>query len=330
MTIAYPDVSNHEGGMVLEAGTVAVCAKASEGTGYTDPFYGHYKVEAARIGAVFFGYHFLRAGGGAAQADYCFGVTGPGVNVMIDHEPTTGSNPSVQDAVDFAARFRARGGLCTLDYLPHWYWQQLGSPSLVPLAAAGLSLVSSNYTAYSDTGAGWAGYGGLNPAVWQYTDALAYSGQNVDFNAYRGTVDQLRILLGYEGAPTMDWSDVITGPNGRPSGNSVADILTDLGRLRDALFGDPTALAPFPATSPLQQLVALAAAHVPTELTSIAAEMGQIGAPDPAAFVAALVADTAALQQFAQAVAPLIPAPPTADQIAAAVAKHLGADLQGG
>lgn len=205
MTIWYPDVSNHEGAMPLQAGTVAVCAKASEGTGYTDPFYGHYRSEAQRVGAVFFAYHFLHAGSGAAQAEHCFAVTGPGVNVMIDHEPTNGSNPTVQDAVDFAVRYRQLGGLCSVDYLPHWYWSNpvgspsggMGSPSLAPLAAAGLSLISSSYTTYSDTGPGWAGYGGLSPVIWQYTNALPYSGQSVDFNAFRGTVDQLRALLGY-------------------------------------------------------------------------------------------------------------------------------------
>lgn len=197
MTLAYPDVSNHEGAMVLEPGTVAVCAKASEGTGYTDPYYGHYRSEASRVGALFFAYHFLHQGSGVAQAEYCFAVTGPGVNAMIDHEPTTGSNPSVQDAVDFAVRYRQLGGLCTLDYLPHWYWQQLGSPSLQPLAAAGLSLISSSYTTYSDAGPGWASYGGMTPVIWQYTDAFSYSGQSVDFNAYQGSVADLQALLGY-------------------------------------------------------------------------------------------------------------------------------------
>lgn len=212
MTIAYPDVSNYEGNMLLEALTVAVCAKASEGTTYTDPYYAHFKAEAERVGAVFFAYHFLHAGNGAAQARHCFSVTGPGVNVMIDHEPTTGSNPSVQDAIDFATEYRALGGLCTLDYLPRWYWQQLGSPSLAPLAQAGLSLVASNYTGYSDDGPGWAPYGGLTPVIWQWTDALAYSGQRVDFNAYRGGVDQLRALLGYTApatAPTRTQEDTM-------------------------------------------------------------------------------------------------------------------------
>lgn len=215
MTIAYPDVSNFQGSMSLEANTVAVCAKATEGTGYTDAQYAHFKAEAARVGAVFFAYHFLHAGDGAPQARHCFSVTGPGINVMIDHEPTGGVVPTLQDALDFATEYRALGGLCTLTYLPHWAWQQLGSPSLAPLARAGLSLVSSNYTAYSDTGAGWDAYGDLAPVIWQWTDALDYSGQSVDFNAYRGTVEQLRALLSYTAPTTLEPEMILlTGMNG--------------------------------------------------------------------------------------------------------------------
>jgi len=308
MTIAYPDVSNHEGAMLLQPATVAVCAKASEGTGYTDPFYSHYRAEAARVGATFFAYHFLHAGNGAAQADHCFAVTGPGVNVMIDLEPTTGSNPSVQDALDFATRYRARGGLCTLVYLPHWYWANpvgspaggMGSPSLTPLAAAGLSLVASSYTTYSDSGPGWVGYGGVSPTIWQYTDALPYSGQSVDFNAYRGTVDQLRALLGYV--------------EGDMDGNQA----NQLEQVYNFIFNGGTDSGPTPPGATDNSLV--------SQLKYLQGVVAAVQAPDPAAFVAALAANPDAVR----ALAAVLPTPPTADQIAAAVAKHLGADLQAG
>jgi hypothetical protein len=249
--------------MLLEAATVAVCAKVTEGTTYTDPFFAHYRAEAKRVGAVFFGYHFLHAGGAAAQARHCFSVVGPGVNVMIDHESTTGSNPTVQDAVDFATEFRALGGLCTLDYLPHWYWTQIGSPSLAPFAAAGLSLVSSDYTGYSDTGPGWASYGGVAPVIWQWTDALAYSNQAVDFNAFRGTVDQLRALLGYTAPPVApvplesDMPHLISvtpDPTNPTSGNAgiffvdggrVSHVATEgYAELLEAKYGAPLTAAP--------------------------------------------------------------------------------------
>ncbi len=226
MTIWYPDVSNYNKSMPLEAGTVAVCAKASEGTGYTDPYYGHFKAEAARVGAVFFGYHFLHAGYGAAQADHCFAVTGPGINIMIDQEPTGSSNPSVQDAVDFAVRYRQHGGLCTVDYLPKWYWGQIGSPALAPLRSSGLHLVSSSYVTYSDNGSGWQPYGGSTPEIWQYTDRQPYSGLLVDFNAYRGTVDQLKTLLGYTSVVTPPPPPPPPPPPVVPPGEIFMDLIS--------------------------------------------------------------------------------------------------------
>jgi len=76
-----------------------------------------------------------------------------------------------------------------LVYLPHWYWQSIGSPPLKPLADRGAVLVSSAYSLYTDlsSGTGWQGYGGMIPQVWQYTDRLSFHGSDVDFNAFRGS-----------------------------------------------------------------------------------------------------------------------------------------------
>lgn len=326
MTIAYPDVSNHNGAMPLQDGTVACFAKSSEGTGYRDPYYLHFKVEAERVGALFGAYHFLRQGDGAGQARFAYSIVGPDVPMMIDFEPEydAGGNPislpSVADAVAFRDTYRSLGGLVRLNYLPRWYWAgHLGSPSLAPLAD--LALVSSGYTTYSDTGPGWASYGGLTPAVWQWTDKQPYSGQQVDFNAYRGTVDELAVLLGLAGAD-MQWTDVINGPNGRPNGNSVADILTDLGRLRDALVGDQTALSAYPAGSPLRQILAVAAGF-----PDLSAKVAALGAPVD---VKTLAADLAAIVQPTITAAVQAGITPEADQLALAFEQHLAATLAQG
>lgn len=315
MTLYYPDVSNFQGNMSLAPNTTACFAKASEGTSYKDPYYSHYKSEAARVGALFGGYHFLHAGNASAQAANCFAVVGPGVPVMIDHESTTGSNPTVQDALDFTSSFRSLGGLVVLEYLPEWYWQQLGSPSLLPIAGAGLALVSSSYPSggYSDTGSGWNAYGGVTPSIWQYTDAQSYSGQLVDFNAFRGTLAELEALL--QGGSTMNWTDIIHGIGERVGGNQVNYILTDLGRLRDRLFGDTTVSVP--ANSPLAQLIAVPAAvtalgsslaTIGKNVTALSAAVAGISTPtiDPAALTAsvkAAMADPAVLADFAHALA---------------------------
>lgn len=271
MTLQYPDVSNFQGNMALQAGTPACFAKATEGTGYADPYYAHYKAEAARVGALFGGYHFLHAGNGAGQAQFCFQHVGAGIPVMIDQEPTGSSNPTVQDSLDFAAEFRTLGGICVLNYLPRWYWVSLGSPSLLPLASAGLALVSSSYPSggYSDTGPGWQAYGGVAPVIWQYTDAQSYSGQPVDFNAFRGTVAELEALLLGD---TMQWTDKIDGIDERPNGNQVNYILTDVGRLRDFLTGDATAAKAYGPSSPLGAMVA--AAHTVPQLASELTALG--------------------------------------------------------
>jgi hypothetical protein len=112
--------------------------------------------------------------------------------------------PSVDECLGFAAALRARGGVCSLVYFPKWYWAhaEIGRPDLNRLTNAGIHLVSSSYITYSDNGPGWQPYapGQPVPAIWQYTDALPYGGQRVDFNAFKGTVDELRALL-HEGAP---------------------------------------------------------------------------------------------------------------------------------
>jgi len=195
MTIFYPDVFSGQAGISF-AGCVIAVAKATEGTGYTNPDYASAKVRAANAGAFFCAYHFLHAGNGAGQATHAFSVVGSNVPLMIDFEPeynangTIASAPQVTDAVDFINEYRSLGGKTYLLYLPHWYWQgNLGQTSLAPVINLGMLLVSSDYTTYSDTGPGWAAYGGMTPIVWQYTSTATLNGvSNVDMNAYKGTV----------------------------------------------------------------------------------------------------------------------------------------------
>ncbi len=195
MTIFYPDVSSYQTGISF-AGCVIAMVKATESTNYTNPDYAAAKQRAASAGAYFCAYHFLHAGNGAGQASYAFSVVGRGIPLMIDFEPaynangTIASAPQVSDAVDFINQYRALGGTVYLLYLPHWYWQgDLGQASLTSVIDLGMLLVSSDYTGYSDTGPGWAPYGGMTPVVWQYTSTATLNGVvNVDMNAYQGTL----------------------------------------------------------------------------------------------------------------------------------------------
>jgi glycosyl hydrolase family 25/putative peptidoglycan binding protein len=200
MTIYYPDISAYQAGVNL-SGVSAVCIKATEGTGWLSSDYGPALARAKVAGAYAFAYHFLHAGNTAAQATWCHSHTGA-TPLMIDAEPTTGSSPSIPDITGFTDAYRKLGGVVHLVYLPRWWWQQLGSPPLTLLASRSLHLVSSDYTPYSDTGPGWSPYGGMTPAIWQYTDAQNLNGQSCDFNAYRdGTLAELKALISGSSPP---------------------------------------------------------------------------------------------------------------------------------
>ncbi len=195
MTLFYPDIASYQAGIDL-SGAPAVSAKATEGTGYTNPYFGSFKAEAAKHSTYFFAYHFLTHGNGAAQADYAYAVVGR-IPLMLDFEPS-GTSPTVADAEAFIDRYRARGGIVYFLYLPQWYWVRLGSPSLRPFADRKMLLVSSHYgDGYTDanSGAGWQPYGGMTPTVWQFTSSKLFNGMAIDFNAYRGTLTQFKALV---------------------------------------------------------------------------------------------------------------------------------------
>jgi len=248
MTIFFPDISSYEAGLIIQPGTVAVIAKATEGTYYRDAQYANFKAQAAHVGAVFSAYHFLKAGNGAGQADYCHAMVGS-TPVMLDVETEGTSKPTVADCADFISRMRALGGSVWGAYFPQWYWQQVGGN----LASLGVAVVASNYTAYSDTGPGWAPYGGVSPALWQYTDKQPYGGQTIDFNAYKGTVQQLAALINGTSAPAPTSGGSIVGtipasigqfypeiagqfPGGQTFDNDTALIWADGGARAAALY----------------------------------------------------------------------------------------------
>lgn len=195
MTIFYPDVSNWNAGVNL-AGVPAVCIKATEGTSYVSPAYPAQVAEATQEGAWPFAYHFLHAGNAASQAGWCHSKAGM-PPVMVDMEPVGSSWPTVADAAAFIDETRKLGGVTHLLYLPHWYWEQIGKPSLAPFTDRGMHLVSSSYTTYTDSpaGVGWQPYGGMTPAVWQYTDRQSLHGMPVDFNAFQGTLEEFKALV---------------------------------------------------------------------------------------------------------------------------------------
>src|SRR5690625_226023 len=155
------------------------------------------------------GYHYVTTDDPAAQARlYRDHVGDPSIPCMLDFEANSG------DLANFWAvvrAFNAAGIEIALSYIPHWYWQQIGRPDLTGVPG----LVSSSYpggNGYASAlyewgggshGAGWASYGGAHPAVWQFTDRARIAGIQVDANAFRGTLNDFKAMLGVTGGGTM-------------------------------------------------------------------------------------------------------------------------------
>lgn len=304
MTIFFPDVSNFQAALRIQPGTGALIAKASEGTYYTDASYAGFKAQAAAVGSVFSAYHFLTAGDGAGQADYCHAIVGA-TPVMLDVEPEGASKPSVADCAAFIARMHQLGGRVWGVYYPRWYWSQTGGD----LASLGVALIASGYPGgYSDSDANWNAYGGKTPDVWQYTDKQPYAGQSVDFNAYRGSLAGLANLICGTTTPTGGTSM----PNIPASiGQKWPDIASEFPA--NAAYNDGTALIWADGGA---RAAALYARQARDAINTLAGRLGQPTAIDVNALAAAL--------------APHLTAGATPDQLAQAVVAHFAADLQKG
>jgi hypothetical protein len=182
--LAFHDVSNHNPDHIPNGPTIA---KATEGSSFKDPLFQHFRQLTLAKGYPFLAYHYLTTDDPVDQAFNLYDVVGRETRVLWDFEKGGGD---LANLVNVHRAFTTFGGHATLAYIPHWYWQSIGSPSLAPLIELGLSLVSSDYSEpYSDMGVGWRPYGGITPAIWQYR------GSPLDTNAFRGTLSQLADLF---------------------------------------------------------------------------------------------------------------------------------------
>jgi hypothetical protein len=307
MTIHFPDVSAYNTGASL-AGAPVVLARSSIGAA-RDAQFEQFKSHCAAAHIKFAGYHFLNAPSlgvsAAGQADLAYAVCGSTVPLMLDVETNRKASASVADAIAFVHRYRQRGGLVHLVYLPHWYWQQLGSPDLRPLCTAlGVGLVSSNYRAYTDDGAGWDAYGGVTPVQWQYTDA---GPGGLDWNAYRGSVEDYWALLT---GSTLTEDD----PMAQLTDNQLLNVLQAAMRINAAM----TPLASYKVPTKLDESTSVTEANYLARILAAASE-----APAPAQ----LVLTQADRDAIVAALAAKVPALDV-DALAAKVADLLAARLQ--
>lgn len=303
MTIFGIDVSHHQGGSLnfvafKKAGVEFAFLKSTESSGFIDAQFVTNLARARSAGMLVAAYHYVRSGvTAAAQVANVQRVVPKDVPVIPDIEANSGS---VALAREFADKLRAAGYRVPFTYLPRWYWQQIGSPSLVGLPP----LWSSRYPDYkiqdiakefNDVPATyWNGYGGLKVAVLQFTSSANVAGvQPLDANAYPGTRAELAAVLG--GQPQEDdelsWKDTFTFDN-PDTGEKVTQSFDNMiGNMYQMLFYGSTS-EPWAGPSVVAHLKALAARQVADvdeqALAAAMAAQGIGGGATPAQVKAAL------------------------------------------
>lgn len=177
-----------------------VAHKVSEGNYYSDPYWPTVWQWHVDTGNRVIAYHYVTTDPAESQAQ-----------TYLANDPSNGKAPCF---LDFEANsgditnyravynaFIAAGINLRLEYIPYWYWEQIGSPSLAGVTG----LISSSYVSGSGYAsvlypgsdwAGWDAYGGVTPAICQFTDAANVAGMSMDANAFRGSLDDLDALLG--------------------------------------------------------------------------------------------------------------------------------------
>jgi hypothetical protein len=304
------DISHHQGtsldlAQCRREGVEFIFLKATEGSSFVDSAFAANLSKARAAGMLVAAYHYVRSNAtAAAQVANVARVVPRDVPVIPDVEANSGGIALVRDVV---VRLQQAGYHVPLTYLPRWYWQQIGSPSLAGLPSLWSSrypdnVVGSIADEFADVPASyWNGYGGLGVTVLQFTSSARVAGhQPLDANAYIGTREQLAGVLGQE--DDMQPTDLVIDPaTGQPaldsngntysynqawyytnlSGWVLRDGVAELKAQLGALKGVVTALATNPDITPEELTKVIdrsVAEHTPTAEQIAAAERPHIAA----------------------------------------------------
>lgn len=208
------DVSSHQGSVdwakVKADGARFAYVKATEGTGYRNPYFGQQYTGAASVGLLRGAYHFGRPDGasGAAQATYFVnngggwsadGITMPPV-LDIEDNPYEGLNRCYGKSPaqlaswvrDFTQTVYRMTNKQAMIYTSYYFWRDcLGNTS--EFSKTNPLWLASYYTNSPLIPGGWPTY-----TVWQYANDHADAAQTVkatfpgDQNVFNGSIDLLR------------------------------------------------------------------------------------------------------------------------------------------
>lgn len=200
------DISHHQDkrldlAQTRRDGCELAILKAGEGNSFVDPDFASNLAEARAAGQLVAAYWYQRSSATAAQHVAKIRDAVPrDVALIPDVEANSGGVALTRDLV---AQLRAAGYRVPLLYLPRWYWQEIGSPSLAGLPPLWSSRYPNNTVGllaseWAEVPASyWTGYGGLDVSLLQFTSSARIAGyQPLDASAFRGTRDQLAAVLG--------------------------------------------------------------------------------------------------------------------------------------
>lgn len=196
--------------------------KATEGTGYVNPFFTADSFKAQSAGVTPGSYHYAKPGFGnaRAQADYYAATlaTGPQPSLppVLDLEETGGLDPvSLQKWVrDWVDQIKIKTGRQPIMYTYYNFWiNSMGNTTEFSDLPLWLAYYSDSLP--NPLPGGWD-----NVTFWQYSSTGQVNGiqGNVDMNEYYGTDEQLKQLA-----------------SGSPSGTMVGNISDAVAPIRDAV-----------------------------------------------------------------------------------------------
>lgn len=201
-------------------GYSAIIVKATQGaTGYTAPGKFDQWLSQARVAGLIPGaYHWLTGANAGAQLDHFLGRIGnpDGMLIAVDVEDND-SPPSYAVLEEFVRGWYARtNNHPILIYSGNWWWSARGwnGANLSPYLWDSRYVNGSGYgsSLYSGVADSWwqARYGGWSaPTLLQFTSKGTVGGinGNVDLNAFRGNIDELRSLTRSGGGTVSQKTD---------------------------------------------------------------------------------------------------------------------------
>lgn len=206
MGIRGIDISNYQASMdvervVRENDIAFVIVQSNDGTFRNVSFQN--QINAARRGGAMVAAYLYQRPNWQDTVNTFKSIVSNDIPVIVDVEDGSGG---VDITWNIHRSLWASGYKTPSLYLPGWYWDKIGRPSLVGLPGIWKSWYPNNIPdTYNNhlakvPNSVWTGHGGLPVNILQFsgTGRLSGYGANVDLNYYPGTREEFANLLGQE------------------------------------------------------------------------------------------------------------------------------------